>query len=210
MSSKEKQTEQSWRCGTRSLLGVSADFLKNWNRVALRCCVRFRCTDTVVRLHFCILVQTFLTPSCHPSLFSPQPCEERRLLYLLHFSSERYSDNWIKGVWAFLGEGWKTAGCFQLSDKIGAACWGLVNCWLCLWWWERQRRERSQRREQVDYLEAMRLPLWLSWERIRLWCRRPGFDPWVGRIPWRRERLPTPVFWPRDCHGLYSPWGCKE
>jgi len=21
-----------------------------------------------------------------------------------------------------------------------------------------------------------------------------GFDPWVGKIPWRRERLPTPVF----------------
>jgi len=27
---------------------------------------------------------------------------------------------------------------------------------------------------------------------------RPGFDPWVGKIPWRRERLPTPVFWPGD------------
>ena len=23
---------------------------------------------------------------------------------------------------------------------------------------------------------------------------RPEFDPWVGKIPWRRERLPTPVF----------------
>ena len=37
-----------------------------------------------------------------------------------------------------------------------------------------------------------------------------GFDPWVGRIPWRRERLPTPVFWPGEFHGLYSPWGHKE
>ena len=37
----------------------------------------------------------------------------------------------------------------------------------------------------------------------------PRFDPWVGKIPWRRERLPTPVFWPRE-HGLYSPLGCKE
>ena len=25
-------------------------------------------------------------------------------------------------------------------------------------------------------------------------CRRPGFDPWIGKIPWRREMLPTPVF----------------
>ena len=38
----------------------------------------------------------------------------------------------------------------------------------------------------------------------------PGFDPWVGKIPWRRERLPTPVFWPGEFHGLYSPWGPKE
>ena len=34
--------------------------------------------------------------------------------------------------------------------------------------------------------------------------------PWVEKIPWRRERLPTPVFWPGEFHGLYSPWGCKE
>ena len=32
----------------------------------------------------------------------------------------------------------------------------------------------------------------------------PGFNPWVGKIPWRRERLPTPVFWPGEFHGLYS------
>jgi len=44
-------------------------------------------------------------------------------------------------------------------------------------------------------------PLWLSWYRIHLQCRRPGFDPWVGKIPWRRERLPTPVFWPGEFHG---------
>ena len=27
---------------------------------------------------------------------------------------------------------------------------------------------------------------------------------------WRRERLPTPVFWPGELHGLYSSWGRKE
>ena len=54
------------------------------------------------------------------------------------------------------------------------------------------------------------LPLWLSWERIRLQCRRPGLDPWVGKIPWRRERLPTLAFWPGEFHGLYGPWGRKE
>ena len=43
-----------------------------------------------------------------------------------------------------------------------------------------------------------------------LQCGRPIFSPWVGKISWRRERLPTPVIWPREFHGLYSPWGCKE
>ena len=30
---------------------------------------------------------------------------------------------------------------------------------------------------------------------------RPGFDPWVGKIPWRRTWQPTPVFLPGE-----SPW----
>ena len=35
-------------------------------------------------------------------------------------------------------------------------------------------------------------------------------ETWVGKIPWRRERLLTLVFWPGEFHGLYSPWSCKE
>ena len=49
-------------------------------------------------------------------------------------------------------------------------------------------------------------PFWISWLRIRLQRGRPGFYPWVGKIPWRRKRLPTPVFWLGVFHGLYSPW----
>ena len=29
----------------------------------------------------------------------------------------------------------------------------------------------------------------------------PGFDPWVRKIPWRREWQPTPVFLPGKSHG---------
>ena len=36
------------------------------------------------------------------------------------------------------------------------------------------------------------------------------WETWVGKIPWRREQLLTPVFWPGEFHGLYSPWGHKE
>ena len=39
--------------------------------------------------------------------------------------------------------------------------------------------------------------------RICLQCRTPGFNPWVGTIPWGRKRLPTPVFCPGEFHGLY-------
>ena len=39
-------------------------------------------------------------------------------------------------------------------------------------------------------------------------------EPWVLSLvwedPWRRERLPTPVFWSAEFHGLYSPWGRQE
>ena len=52
--------------------------------------------------------------------------------------------------------------------------------------------------------------MWLSWQRICLQCRKPGFNPWIRRIPWRRERLPTPVLWPGEFHGLYIPWGHKK
>ena len=30
------------------------------------------------------------------------------------------------------------------------------------------------------------------------------------KSPWRRARLPTPVFWPGEFQGLYSPWGPEE
>ena len=40
--------------------------------------------------------------------------------------------------------------------------------------------------------------------------KRSQFDSSVGKIRWRRNRLPSPVFWPGKFHGLYSPWGLKE
>jgi len=33
---------------------------------------------------------------------------------------------------------------------------------------------------------------------------RQRFDPWVGKIPWKREWLPTPVFLPGEFHGQRS------
>ena len=46
-------------------------------------------------------------------------------------------------------------------------------------------------------------------------CKRCGFDPWVGKIPWRREWQPVPVFLPGKSHGQrslvgHSLWDHKE
>ena len=59
------------------------------------------------------------------------------------------------------------------------------------------------------------LPRWHSGKESACQCRRYkrlGFDPWVGKIPWRRKWQPTPVFLPGEFHGqkslvVYSPWG---
>ena len=45
--------------------------------------------------------------------------------------------------------------------------------------------------------------------------KRLRFDPWVGKIPWRRKWQPTPVFLPGNFLGQkslagHSPWYCKE
>ena len=46
-------------------------------------------------------------------------------------------------------------------------------------------------------------------------AKRRGFDPWVGKTPWKRAWQTTPVLLPGESHGQrslagYSPWGCKE
>ena len=50
---------------------------------------------------------------------------------------------------------------------------------------------------------------------MHLQCGTPGFDSWVGKIPWRRKQLTTQVFCPGEFHGQrnladYSPRGRKE
>ena len=61
----------------------------------------------------------------------------------------------------------------------------------------------------------MRLPRWHSSKESACQYRRPGFDPRVGKIPWRRKWQPTPVFLLGEFHGQrilteYSPWGHKQ
>ena len=85
-------------------------------------------------------------------------------------------------------------------------------------WTEKPGRLQSMGLQESDTTEQLyfpfELPLWLRWYKICLQCRRLGFDFWVGKIPWRREWQPTPVFLPGEIHGQkslmgYSPGGHK-
>ena len=61
-------------------------------------------------------------------------------------------------------------------------------------------------------------PWWCSGKESTCQCSRRErceFDPWVGKIPWRRKWQPTPVLLPEKFHGQrslasYSPWGPKD
>ena len=68
-------------------------------------------------------------------------------------------------------------------------------------------------------ISVVGLPKWLSVKGFTCQCRRckrHGFDPWMGKSPWRRKWQPTPKFLPGKLHGQRSLvlWdssrGCKE
>ena len=73
-----------------------------------------------------------------------------------------------------------------------------------------------QGKPDINYLQQRKgFPGGASGKQSTCQCRRPSFDPWVGKIPWRRKWLPTPVFLSGEFHGQrsladYSPWSHKE
>ena len=104
----------------------------------------------------------------------------------------------------------------SLSLKIEAL--GLNSCYLktgfTSWWLSSQQTQPCQILGQGNICHYL-LPWWLSGKESTCQCRRWKFDPWVGKIPLRRKRQPTPAFLPGKSHGQkspagYSPWDSKE
>ena len=68
----------------------------------------------------------------------------------------------------------------------------------------------------VSYIEGLMMTrTWEILSETAFNTEDLGFNPWVGKIPWRSERQPTPVSLPGESHGQsrlvgYSPWGHKE
>ena len=68
---------------------------------------------------------------------------------------------------------------------------------------------RTNHSTETCEITNIRLPRWLSGKEFTCHCsslRRHRFNPWVGKIPWRRKWQPTPVFLPGENSG-FPPLG---
>ena len=112
------------------------------------------------------------------------------------------SDDWLKVVgWWW----WK----FKILSLFFTKNWEFSNPFLPLKWdYEKGRLKFKEMHEVFGGFPCS------SISKVPA-CRRPGFDPWVRKIPWRRTWQHTLVFLPIEFHGQgslagYSPWGRKE
>ena len=83
-----------------------------------------------------------------------------------------------------------TGECQETFLTMKKKNYGLLLFYVCQVW--KSHLIFLKHKRQVVRLEG--LPWQLSLYRIRLECRRPWFESWVWKIPWRRDRLPTPEF----------------
>ena len=88
--------------------------------------------------------------------------------------------------------------------------------WLCLPNMNMQRRSVFMKSDKfIQASEIEDFPSSSVIKKSTRQCRRWGFNPWVGKVPWRSKWQPTPVFLPgeyqrqRNLAG-YSPWGRKR
>ena len=88
------------------------------------------------------------------------------------------------------------------SSLLTPPAFSLSCGWLCLL------------KTAVIHLAHIKRLWWASlvaqWQRICLYWGKPGFDSWVGKIPWRRAWQPTPVSLPGESHGQRSPGGLQS
>ena len=122
-------------------------------------------------------------------------------------------------------EVWRAAVHGVTKNRTWLSHWTELNNWMrtfcltqgtlpdALWW---SNGKEIQKGEVIGICIAdSGLPWWLRGKEFICQCRRHGFDPWVGKVPWRRKWQPTPVFLPGKSHGQrgwvgYSPWDHKE
>ena len=138
-----------------------------------------------------------------------------------------HAKSWLIGKDPDAGRGWgqeekgmteaETAGWHHWLDahesewtpRVGNGQGGLACCdsW--------GRRVRHDWATELNWSTILGASPMAQQSIIHLQCRRCGFNPWVGKIPWRRIWQSTPVFLPGETHRQrslmdYSPKGRKE
>ena len=76
--------------------------------------------------------------------------------------------------------------------------------------WDPSRRFWKIKTVFIIVVRHFDLPWWLRWWRICLQCQRPRFDPWVGKVLWRRTWLPTLVLVPGESPWTEESWGLQS
>ena len=106
-------------------------------------------------------------------------------LYFVHIKSTDLNSVslWLQNPHESVSPASKTLTTYEGKETEDAGIWGWAS---------------GQHLVHIRYFTWVQvytgLPWWLSWQRIHLQCRGPQFNSWVGKIPWRRDRLPTLVF----------------
>ena len=125
-------------------------------------------------------------------------------IWSLHIN-QLTSPRWVRTALCSIHRGWVRRGKGQIY-----AGWGDVHTsnWNTKVW-----------KEEPMY--AGWIKTWLSFpggsvvKKICLPMQEKRFNPWVGKIPWRRKWQHTPVFLPKYFHRQrrlagYSPWSCER
>ena len=107
------------------------------------------------------------------------------------------TDKWIKEMWYMCAKYYSA----MKRNEIESVEVMWLNLELVIQTDLSQKEKNDYCRLTHIYMESRGLPWHFRWKRIRLQCRRAGFNPRVGKIPWRREWQPTSVFLPE-----VSPW----
>ena len=67
---------------------------------------------------------------------------------------------------------------------------------VCVCVCEREREREKEREIRLVYSKYLLVTQMVKAGKLSLQYKRPGFNPWVGKICWRREWQPIPAFLP--------------
>ena len=131
--------------------------------------------------------------SCKNTVFSLPTCN---FIHVCYYSGVRKLKVPPKnnGLWIH-----KAGSNPELSNLVWVAwCCLLKQSAVCAYWDKKHNIYLDV--NSHHYVMVLHIDVAQQW-RIHLQCRRcwrPGFDPWVGRIPRRRKWQPTPAFLPEN------------